>query len=144
MPDTGYLTRIECRVTRIEMFTISAEKRFWASHRLALPDGSKEPEHHHNWSVIAVISSGSLNSMGLVMDFGQLKDLLGSIVAEFDNTALDSIDYFRKNSSSAENVAKYIYEKLQTKLPKAVKLRSVEVVEEPGCSAVFSRDKTAG
>lgn len=126
------------------MFTISVEKRFWASHQLALPDGSKEPKHHHNWSVTADVGSGSLNSMGLVMDFGQLKKLLSDIVAELDNTTLDSTDYFQKNSSSAENVAKYIHEKLRTKLPKAVILQSVKVVEEPGCSAIFSTDETSG
>lgn len=144
MPGTGYLTRIEHRETSIEMFTISVETRFWASHQLTLPDGSKEPEHHHNWSVTADVSSDSLNSMGLVMDFGQIKKLLSDIVAKLDNITLDSTDYFKKNSSSAENVAKYIYEKLRTKLPKAVKLRCVKVVEEPGCSAIFSMDKTTG
>lgn len=144
MLDTGYPAKIEHRETSIEMFTVSVETHFWASHRLASPDGSKEPEHHHNWSVTADVSSGSLNSIGLVMDFGQLKKLLGDIAAKLDNKALNSIDYFKKNSSSAENVAKYIYEKLRTKLPEAVKLQSVKVVEEPGCSAIFSMDKTTG
>jgi len=125
------------------MFTISVETHFWASHRLALPDDSKEPEHHHNWSVTADVGSNSLNSMGLVMDFSRLEKQLCSIVAEFDNTTLDSIDYFKKNNSSAENVAGYIYEKLRNKLPKAVILQSVRVVEEPGCSAMFSRDESA-
>ncbi len=124
------------------MFTISVETHFWASHRLTSPDGSKEPEHHHSWSVTVDVSSKKLNSMGLVMDFGQLKELICNIVAEFDNTTLDSNDYFQKNSSSAENVARYIYEKLRAKLPKVVILQSVEVVEEPGCSAIFSKDKS--
>ncbi len=124
------------------MFTISVETHFWASHQLTLLDGSKEPEHHHNWSVTADVSSDSLNSMGLVMDFGQLKKLLSDIGAEFDNMTLNNTDYFKKNSSSAENVAKYIYEKLRAKLPKAVKIQSVKVVEEPGCAAIFSKNKT--
>lgn len=123
------------------MYIVSVETHFWASHRLTLPDGSKEPEHNHNWSVTADVSSDSLNSMGLVMDFGQLKTQLGKTIAEFDNTMLDSTDYFKKNSSSAENIARYIYGKLRTKLPKEVVLQSVKVVEEPGCSAIFIADK---
>jgi 6-pyruvoyltetrahydropterin/6-carboxytetrahydropterin synthase len=123
------------------MYSISVETRFWASHRLILPDGSKEPEHHHNWLVTADVSSSELNSMGIVMDFSQLKTQLSDIVAEFDNIALDSTDYFQKNGSSAENVARYIYEKLRAILPKAVILRSVKVTEEPGCSAIFTADK---
>ena len=123
------------------MFTVSVETHFWASHRLALPDGSKEPLHHHNWAVTANVNSDKLNSMGLIMDFGQLKAMLDKTIAEFDNIPLDTIDYFQQNNSSAENVAKYIYEKLRTKLPKSVKLRSVSVVEEPGCSAKFSKPR---
>jgi 6-pyruvoyltetrahydropterin/6-carboxytetrahydropterin synthase len=120
------------------MFTISVETYFWASHRLTLPDGSKEPPHSHNWRVAANVSSDRLDGMGLVMDFGRLKAIMDSIVSEFDNSALDRIDYFRRNSSSAENVAKYIYEKLASALPKAVTLDDITVVEEPGCAAKFS------
>ena len=120
------------------MLTVSVETRFWASHRLTLPDGSKEPMHSHNWSVTADVSSDMLSNMGLVMDFHRLKEMLDNIVAEFDNMALDSIDYFRNNNSSAENVAGYIYEKLQLTLPTDVRLEAVRVAEESGCSAKFA------
>jgi 6-pyruvoyltetrahydropterin/6-carboxytetrahydropterin synthase len=120
------------------MFTVSVETYFWASHQLTLPDGSKEPLHHHNWAVIANISSEKLDDMGFVMDFCRLKEALDKTTAEFDNVPLDSIDYFQRNNSSAENVAKYIFDKLEPKLPRGVKLRSIRVIEEPGCSAKFS------
>jgi 6-pyruvoyltetrahydropterin/6-carboxytetrahydropterin synthase len=121
------------------MFTISVETHFWASHQLALPDGSKEPMHHHNWTVIAKVSSDKLDNMGLVMDFCLLKKMLDEITAEFDNMLLNSIDYFRWNKPSAENVAKYIFDKLEPKLPDGVKLQSIKVIEEPGCSTKFGR-----
>ncbi len=120
------------------MFTISVETSFWASHQLLLPEGSKEPVHHHNWLVSAGLSSDKLNSMAVVMNFQKLKAMLDDIVAEFDNTSLNEISYFRQNNPSAENVARYIYEKLRDKLPEGVKLQNVRVVEEPGCTAYFS------
>lgn len=120
------------------MLTVSVETRFWASHQLTLPDGSKEPLHSHNFSVTADIGSDMLSNMGLVMDFRRLKAMLDNIVAEFDNVTLDSIDYFGQNNSTAENVAKYIYEKLRPGLPKDVKLEAVSVAEEPGCLAKFA------
>jgi len=119
------------------MFTVSVETYFWASHRLVLPDGSKEPLHNHNWSVTADVSSEKLDSMAVVMDFQKLKEMVDNIVAEFDNTTLNEISYFQQNNPSAENVAKFIYEKLGPKLPKGVKLQSIRVVEEPGCSAKY-------
>ena len=120
----------------------------------ALRCAEVEPEHYHNWSVTADVSSNKLNSRGLVMDFHKLKAAVDNIVAELDNTALHKTDYFRQNSPSAENVAKYIYEKLKPKLPKGIKLQSITVVEGPAsrrpirsrplvaaCSAKFAPDK---
>ena len=131
-------SRSGVRIFRIDMFTVSVETNFLASHQLVLLDGCKEPLHQHNWLVAAEVSSNRLNSMGLVIDFRQLKSMLDNIASELDNMVLDKIDYFHRTSASAENVAKYIYEKLGYRLPKGVKLKSVSVVEEPGCSAKFT------
>ena len=120
------------------MFTIRVETHFQASHRLTLPDGSMEPAHDHDWVVTADVSSGKLDKMGLVMSFQKLKAMMDETVSDFDRNALDTISYFRQNNPSAENVAKYIYRRLQASLPENVKLRSVRVVEEPGCWAEFS------
>ena len=119
------------------MFTISVERHFHASHQLTLPDGSKEPVHSHDWVVNADLSSEKLNNMGIVMDFRELQAMIDKTVAEFHNKALESIGYFQQNNPSAENVAKYIYEKLLIELPEGVKLQNIRVMEEPGCSATF-------
>ena len=71
------------------------------------------------------------------MDFQTLQAMIDKTVASFDNTALESIGYFQQNNPSAENVAKYIYEKLLIELPEGVKLQNIRVVEEPGCWAMF-------
>lgn len=120
------------------MLSVTVETRFWASHQLTLPDGAKEPLHAHNWSAAADVSSGALNDMGFVIDFHRLKQMLDNIVAEFDNITLENVDYFRQNSSSAENLAKYIYEKLRLALPEGVRLEAVRITEESGCSAKFA------
>ena len=119
------------------MFTVSVETHFRASHQLVMPDGSKEPIHHHYWSVTADVSSERLNNMGVVIDFHKLRAVLDNSITELNNTSLDRIECFRQNNPTAENVAKYIYEKLCKKLPEGVMLRSITVVEEPGCSAKF-------
>jgi 6-pyruvoyltetrahydropterin/6-carboxytetrahydropterin synthase len=124
------------------LFTISVETYFWASHRLTLADGSKEPVHHHNWRVTADISSDGLDDAGLVMDFRWLKSMLDDIVAEFVDAQLDKLDYFDKNNPSVENVARNVYERLEPKLPARVKLACVGVVEQPGCSAKFDGSNT--
>jgi 6-pyruvoyltetrahydropterin/6-carboxytetrahydropterin synthase len=119
------------------MYIISVERHFRASHQLSLPNGSKEPIHKHDWIVTADVGSDKLNSIGIVMNFRKLQAMIDKIIAGFDNTALESISFFQQNNPSAENVAKYIYNKLRIELPDGVKLRNVRVVEEPGCSAIF-------
>jgi 6-pyruvoyltetrahydropterin/6-carboxytetrahydropterin synthase len=119
------------------MFTISVEAHFRASHRLILPDGSKEASHHHDWHVTADVGSEKLNNIGLVMNFHRLRELLENAVSELDHTSLENTSYFQKNNPTAENVAKYIYDKLEPKLPEGVKLRNIEVIEALGCKAKF-------
>jgi 6-pyruvoyltetrahydropterin/6-carboxytetrahydropterin synthase len=121
------------------LFTLSVETNFEAFHSLNLPDGSKEPVHSHNWLVIADVSSKSVNQAGLVMDFNQLKELIDNIVSHFNASSLEKNEYFHQNNSSAEMVAKYIYEKLEPILDDKIKLESVKVTEQPGCSAKYTR-----
>jgi 6-pyruvoyltetrahydropterin/6-carboxytetrahydropterin synthase len=123
----------------LKMFIISVERRFRASHQLILPDGSKEPVHNHDWVVIAEVGSEKLNNIGVVMNFQKLQAMIDEIVAGFSNKPLETVGYFQQNNPSAENVSKYIYEKLQVGLAEGVELRSVRVVEEPGCSATYQK-----
>ena len=118
------------------MFTISVEIHFHASHQLRLLNGDKEPIHFHDWCVTADVSSAKLDNMGIVMDFNELRKMIENIVARFDNK-IEAIRYFQENNPSAENVAKYIYDNLKQKLPEGLKLRSVAVAEQPGCTAKF-------
>jgi 6-pyruvoyltetrahydropterin/6-carboxytetrahydropterin synthase len=72
------------------------------------------------------------------MNFHRLRELLDNSVAELNNMELGDIIHFRQNNPTAENVAKYIYDKLKPWLPQGVKLQSINVVEEPGCRAKYS------
>ena len=105
---------------------------------MVLPDGSKEPAHSHDWVVTAAVSSEKLDDMGVVMDFRALREIVANVTAELDNTALGDIEYFCRNNPSAENVAMYLYDKLRVGLPDGLRLQSIKVVEEPGCSAKFA------
>jgi 6-pyruvoyltetrahydropterin/6-carboxytetrahydropterin synthase len=90
--------------------------------------------------VTAEVASDKLDRTGLVVDFRQLKTMLDGIVAGFDNAPLDELDCFNKDNPSAENVARYVYDKLGPMLPDGLNLGCVRVVEQPGCSAKFNGD----
>jgi 6-pyruvoyltetrahydropterin/6-carboxytetrahydropterin synthase len=119
------------------MFKISVQRQFVARHQLNLPDGSTERAHEHNWLITAELSRAKLSQAGFVMNFEDLKELLEEITAEFENKSLNEHNYFRQNNPSAEQVAKYIYDKLAAVLPAEVKLEFIEVQEQPGCRAKY-------
>jgi 6-pyruvoyltetrahydropterin/6-carboxytetrahydropterin synthase len=121
------------------MFEISVEMNFFASHQLVLPDGSKESAHEHIWEVAAFVNSKKLNNIGIVMDFRELRQMLEDITAPFDKKMLNNLEYFQKNNPSAENVAKFIFEKLEPLLPENVKLSGISVVEAPQSKAKFCK-----
>lgn len=108
---------------------------FAASHQLRLYDGSVESLHGHNWKVTVTVSAGELDEIGLVMDFHVLDRRVERILREFDNHHLNDVELFGGRNPSAENVALAIAENLR--LPKRVKLVSVEVWETAGNSAVY-------
>lgn len=122
------------------MFSITIEAAFKASHRLTLPGGSKEPAHSHNWLVEVTVSRRRLDETGCVMDFHKLKAAAESVLADLDNDGLETVEYFVKNNPSAENVAKYVFEKLIPILPQKTEITSVEVTEEPTCRAKFATE----
>lgn len=141
------------------MFTISTETTFTASHQLALTDPSgiqqrpcqgpqsqkfsesqKEPLHCHNWVVTAAASAKELDQRGYVIDFGRFKAMLEEITAPFNNTQLEQLEYFQRKSSTAENLAKYIYDKLTLLLPSQLRLDYIKVTEVPGSLAKYSPD----
>jgi 6-pyruvoyltetrahydropterin/6-carboxytetrahydropterin synthase len=123
-----------------KMFTVSVETHFRASHQLSLPDGSTEPLHEHEWLVIANVSSENLDDSGFVIDFRQLKTMVDDIVNQLDMMQLQKISHFQRNNPSAENVAKYVYNQLEARLPKNLILQSIRIVEQLGYSAEFAKN----
>lgn len=121
------------------MYTVIVETTFDAQHQLTLGDSAKEPVHHHNWGLACAISTCKVDKMGLAYDFNRLKAMLDQIVAEFKDTKLEDTAIFKNINSSAENVAEYVYNRLEKMLDSNVKLEYVEVTEAPHCRARYSK-----
>jgi 6-pyruvoyl-tetrahydropterin synthase len=123
----------------VSLFTIIVETQFKAKHSIALPDGPREPAHEHFWAVSVEVSSDKLTGNGEVMSFAKLKSEIINITSKLNETSLDDIDYFRKSASTSENVAKYVFDLIEPKLPAWVRLEAVMVSEQVGCSAKYSK-----
>ncbi|MEK6564253.1 MAG: 6-carboxytetrahydropterin synthase QueD [Candidatus Omnitrophota bacterium] len=122
------------------MYKLSVKTEFSAAHNLRNYKGKCEELHGHNWKVEAVISAKKTGANGLAMDFHEIKDLLKEILEELDHKHLNQIDYFRKNNPTSENIARYLFDRLDSQLKKGrVGLSEVTVWESDNCSATYYR-----
>jgi 6-pyruvoyltetrahydropterin/6-carboxytetrahydropterin synthase len=122
------------------MYEISIESHFSAAHHLNNYRGSCENLHGHNWLVRATVGCKTLDAAGLGIDFRVLKGHVKEILDEFDHKDLNAVLDPLKINPSSENIARYIYEKLEKALSGwNGSVRKVEVHETPGCVATYHR-----
>jgi len=100
---------------------------FDASHQLSWHEGKCSNLHGHTYK-LEVTVSGKLNKNGIVLDFGELKEIVNeNVINILDHKHLN----FYFENPTAEIMARKIYKKLKTKLPKRVKLEKVVLWETP-------------
>jgi 6-pyruvoyltetrahydropterin/6-carboxytetrahydropterin synthase len=122
------------------MFEVSVEQVFAAGHALRNYKGKCENIHGHNWRVQVVIEGERLDGTGLLVDFIDVKDLMGSVIARLDHQFLNEVAPFDVKNPSAENIAEYFYEQMSTGLaatPVPVRIREVKIWETDIQSATY-------
>jgi len=120
------------------MFEVSSEVQFSAAHHLTNYKGPCEQVHGHNWKVRAIICCPELNELGIGIDFRILKTSLNAIVDELDHTDLNTVFDPRGENPSSENIARYIYKKMQPVTDSNNnRIIRVEVSETPGNTAAY-------
>ena len=110
------------------MFTLSRQFTFCYAHRLQKHTGKCAQLHGHNGTVKIELHNGQLNTQGMVVDFADVKKLIGewiettldhrTILHEMDPLAgvlrgLGEPVFTLPAPPTAENLAKLIYEHAQ-------------------------------
>ncbi|MDO9567163.1 MAG: 6-carboxytetrahydropterin synthase QueD [Candidatus Desulfaltia sp.] len=120
------------------MFELKVITYFAAAHRLKMVAKKCENMHGHNWKIEACVGSKSLNSAGIIVDFGEIKKQVSEIIAKLDHCVLNELDFFRDNNPSSENIAFYIAKKLQGTIENNdIKVTSVTAWETEDACATY-------
>ena len=121
------------------MFEVSVEQTFAAGHALRNYKGKCENVHGHNYRVRITMQGDQLDSTGLLVDFLDVKSLIGGVVDYLDHQFINDLPPFDELNPSAENLAKYFYEKVSGGLQSEVAARvsEVQVWETDVSSAVY-------
>ena len=120
------------------MFEICVDYSFAAGHALRGYKGKCENVHGHNYKVRVTVGGEQLNSIGLVMDFVDLRAAIKALAECLDHRFMNDIPPFDKINPSAENLAKYFYDGLEpTTREHGLQVQSVTVCETDTTSATF-------
>lgn len=114
---------------------IAKEFKWEMGHRLPFHKGKCKNIHGHTYKIM-IEFEGDLNENGMVMDYYDVKDVVGPIIDELDHSFMvksddaDIIDFLEKINSkhtvvkfqtTAENICRYFLKKIsEADLPKNI------------------------
>ncbi len=121
------------------MYELKIITRFAAAHQLKMVAKKCENLHGHNWKIEVCLAGEALNSAGVLMDFGQLKEILSEIIERLDHKFLNELEYFNDSfPPSSENIAYYIANELKASINNTlVKVSSVTAWESENACATY-------
>lgn len=120
------------------MYYLSVSDTFSAAHRLCGYQGACSNLHGHNWKVRVGLKTAKLDEIGMAMDFGIIKAILKKILDELDHACLNEIQCLEGINPTSENLAKYIFDKMETELAmQPASMFEVEICESDRSSVVY-------
>ena len=120
------------------MYELKIITEFSAAHNLRNFRGKCEALHGHNWKVEVVLSGKNLDESGVVLDFAEVKVATSEIISEIDHRYLNDLPFFMENNPSSENIARYIFHRLQEKIDNdRVRIRRVTAWESQDACASY-------
>jgi 6-pyruvoyltetrahydropterin/6-carboxytetrahydropterin synthase len=121
------------------MFEITIEETFAAGHALRNYRGKCENVHGHNYRCQVAVEGTTLDEIGLLVDFVELKRVVHAVLDRMDHQWLNEMPPFDALNPSAENMARYIYEEVSAALQarEGVRLASVRLWETDTASVIY-------
>lgn len=120
------------------MYELMVETNFSSAHQLRGYKGECEKLHGHNWKVQVHVIAEKLNELDMAIDFHELKDFVGEVIAPLDHGFLNDLFPFTEKNPSSENIAKWIFDSLKKKVnDNNLRLSAVTVWESEITSATY-------
>jgi 6-pyruvoyltetrahydropterin/6-carboxytetrahydropterin synthase len=120
------------------MYRLKIHTYFAAAHCLTHYQGDCENLHGHNWKVEVAVTARELDKAGLGIDFKILKTETNNLLKTLDHKYLNELSPFMELSPSSENIARYLYLELGSKLNgENIKVEMVTVWESDFASASY-------
>jgi 6-pyruvoyltetrahydropterin/6-carboxytetrahydropterin synthase len=121
------------------LFEVMIERNFSSAHQLRGYKGKCENLHGHNYKIEIYARGSELDNIGLLVDFGELKEAADEVVAYLDHRNINELPPFDEElNPSAENLARYILERVASRVgDERVRVYKVRCFETPTSVATY-------
>ena len=123
-------------------FEVMIERNFSSAHQLRGYKGKCENLHGHNYRIEIYARGRELDNIGLLVDFGELKEAADEVVGYLDHRNINELPPFDEElNPSAENLARYILERVASRVgDERVSVYKVRCFETPTSVATYQVD----
>lgn len=97
-------------------YTLKVLTDFASAHTLRDYPGACARMHGHNWKVEVEVEAKALNSVGMGVDFKEIKQAAREIAGRLDHQYLNDLTPFDELNPTAENIAAYFFRELAARL----------------------------
>jgi 6-pyruvoyltetrahydropterin/6-carboxytetrahydropterin synthase len=124
------------------VFEVMIERNFSSAHQLRGYKGKCENLHGHNYRIEIHARGRELDNIGLLVDFGELKEAADEVVAYLDHRNINELPPFDEElNPSAENLARYILERVASRVgDERVRVFKVRCFETPTSVATYQTE----
>jgi len=98
------------------MYEVTVQDTFSSGHYLRDYYGKCENPHGHNYRVLITLVGENLEPNGLLLDFKLLKQVLQPTIHYLDHYMINDLEPFTTVNPSAENIAKYFFDRTAAQL----------------------------
>jgi len=120
------------------MYEIMIKTHFSSAHQLRDYPGDCERLHGHNYHLEVFCQCKELDTLGMGIDFKILKAKVKELVSQLDHYNLNENPDFQTLNPSAENIARWFYDRLKAKINNdRVWISRVNIWETEGCRASY-------
>ena len=119
------------------MFELLVRGRFSAAHHLCGYRGDCARVHGHTWEVECTFQVKDVDSIGMGVDFRNLKSAVRGILEQWDHRDLNELPEFRDHNPTAENLAKMCFDRLTAQDLGPAKPKRVAVWESEDACATY-------
>lgn len=120
------------------MFTVFKDYTFAAAHAIRGHTRGCQNLHGHNYRVRVHVGSETLDALGMVIDFADLKAILNEVLGHFDHAVInDHPPFDAERNTTAEELSRYAFEEVSARLDDHLVVRKVEVWENDTACAIY-------